>query len=106
MRTGDLAIMADDDYLRIVGRSKDMVIRGGENVYPPEIEESLRGHPALADAPVFGVPDPGFGEEIMAWIGAAPGGGARREGDRRVSAAGGSRTSRSHATSAPWMSSR
>jgi fatty-acyl-CoA synthase len=68
LRTGDLAIHGADDYLRIVGRLKEMVIRGGENVYPAEVEEALRGHPALRDAAVFGVPDPVFGEEVRAAV--------------------------------------
>ena len=55
-------------YLSVVGRSKDMVIRGGENVYPREIEEFLYRHPAIADVQVFGVPDPKFGEELCAWV--------------------------------------
>jgi fatty-acyl-CoA synthase len=58
MHTGDLAVMDDEGYLRIVGRIKDMVIRGGENVYPREIEEFLYGHPDVADVQVVGVPDP------------------------------------------------
>jgi fatty-acyl-CoA synthase len=68
LRTGDLAVHGTDDYLRIVGRLKEMVIRGGENVYPAEVEEALRGHPALRDAAVFGVPDPVFGEEVRAAV--------------------------------------
>jgi fatty-acyl-CoA synthase len=68
MHTGDLAVMDDEGYLRIVGRSKDMVIRGGENVYPREIEEFLYAHPDVADVQVIGVPDARFGEELMAWI--------------------------------------
>jgi fatty-acyl-CoA synthase len=68
MHTGDLAVMDEDGYLRIVGRIKDMVIRGGENVYPREIEEFLYGHPDIADVQVVGVPDARFGEELMAWI--------------------------------------
>ena len=68
MHTGDLATMDDDGYVNIVGRSKDMVIRGGENVYPREVEEFLYGHPAIADVQVIGVPDPRYGEELMAWI--------------------------------------
>jgi fatty-acyl-CoA synthase len=76
MHTGDLAVMDDEGYLRIVGRSKDMLIRGGENVYPREIEEFLYAHPDVADVQVIGVPDARYGEEIMAWIvpraGAAP----------------------------------
>ena len=68
MHTGDLAVMADDGYVNIVGRIKDMVIRGGENIYPREIEEFLYTHPAVADVQVIGVPDPRYGEELMAWV--------------------------------------
>ena len=76
MHTGDLAVMRDDGYVNIVGRIKDMVIRGGENVYPREIEEFLYTHPDIADVQVIGVPDERYGEELCAWIrlrdGAAP----------------------------------
>ena len=68
MHTGDLATMDADGYLNIVGRSKDMVIRGGENVYPREVEEFLYGHPDVADVQVFGVPDERYGEELAAWV--------------------------------------
>jgi fatty-acyl-CoA synthase len=68
MHTGDLAVMDDDGYLSITGRLKDMVIRGGENVYPREVEEFLYTHPDILDAQVIGVPDPRYGEELMAWI--------------------------------------
>ncbi|WP_280365247.1 AMP-binding protein [Nocardia wallacei] len=68
MHTGDLATMDDDGYVVITGRSKDMVIRGGENIYPREIEEFLYTHPDILDAQVVGVPDPRFGEELVAWI--------------------------------------
>ncbi|MDT7631293.1 MAG: fatty-acyl-CoA synthase [Pseudonocardiales bacterium] len=68
MHTGDLATMDDEDYLNIVGRLKDMVIRGGENVYPREIEEFLYSHPDIADVQVVGVPDAKYGEELCAWI--------------------------------------
>jgi fatty-acyl-CoA synthase len=68
MHTGDLATMDEDGYVRIVGRIKDMIIRGGENVYPREIEEFLYGHPAVADVQVVGVPDERLGEEVMAWV--------------------------------------
>lgn len=68
MHTGDLATMDEDGYFNIVGRIKDMVIRGGENVYPREIEEFLYGHPKISDVQVIGVPDPKYGEEIMAWV--------------------------------------
>ena len=60
--------MDDEDYVNIVGRLKDMVIRGGENVYPREIEEFLYSHPDIADVGVVGVPDPRYGEELCAWI--------------------------------------
>ena len=68
MHTGDLATMDDEGYVNIVGRIKDMIIRGGENVYPREIEEFLYTHPDVVDAQVIGVPDLKFGEEIMAWV--------------------------------------
>jgi len=73
MHTGDLATMDDNGYVRIVGRIKDMVIRGGENVYPREIEEFLYTNPAVADVQVIGVPDERYGEELMAWIVLRPG---------------------------------
>jgi fatty-acyl-CoA synthase len=73
MHTGDLAVMDHDGYLNIVGRIKDMVIRGGENVYPREIEEFLYTHPAVSDIQVIGVPDQKYGEEIMAWVKLRPG---------------------------------
>jgi fatty-acyl-CoA synthase len=68
MHTGDLATMDDDGYLNIVGRIKDMIIRGGENVYPREIEEFLYAHPDIVDVQVIGVPDEKYGEEIMACV--------------------------------------
>ncbi|MEZ5408875.1 MAG: AMP-binding protein [Acidimicrobiales bacterium] len=68
MHTGDLAEMDVDGYVNIVGRIKDMIIRGGENVYPREIEEFLYGHPRIRDVQVIGVPDERYGEEIMAWV--------------------------------------
>jgi fatty-acyl-CoA synthase len=68
MHTGDLAVMDDDGYLNITGRIKDMIIRGGENIYPREVEEFLHGHPDIADVQVIGVPDARYGEELMAWI--------------------------------------
>jgi fatty-acyl-CoA synthase len=68
MHTGDLGQMDDDGYVQITGRIKDMVIRGGENIYPREIEEFLYEHPAIADVQVIGVPDEKYGEELMAWI--------------------------------------
>jgi fatty-acyl-CoA synthase len=73
MRTGDLAVMDDDGYVQITGRIKDMVIRGGENIYPREIEEFLYTHPDVLDAQVIGVPDEKYGEELCAWIRMKPG---------------------------------
>jgi len=73
MHTGDLATMDEEGYINIVGRIKDLVIRGGENVYPREIEEFLYTHPKVSDVQVIGVPDPKYGEEIMAWIKLKPG---------------------------------
>ena len=73
MHTGDLATMDDEGYVRVVGRIKDMVIRGGENVYPREIEEFLYTHPEIADVQVIGVPDERYGEELMAWVVTRPG---------------------------------
>ncbi len=73
MHSGDLATMDEDGYVNIVGRIKDLIIRGGENIYPREIEEFLYTHPAVADAQVVGVPDLKYGEEIMAWVQVAAG---------------------------------
>jgi fatty-acyl-CoA synthase len=73
MHTGDLATMDDQGYINIVGRIKDMIIRGGENVYPREIEEFLYSHPDIVDVQVIGVPDEKYGEEIMAWVKLRPG---------------------------------
>jgi fatty-acyl-CoA synthase len=68
MHTGDLATLDADGYANIVGRIKDMVIRGGENVYPREVEEFLYQHPAVGDVQVVGVPDARYGEELCAWV--------------------------------------
>src|SRR5215212_5581456 len=68
MHTGDQAVMADDGYVKIVGRIKDMIIRGGENVYPREVEEFLYGLPEIAEIEVIGVPSERYGEEVMAWV--------------------------------------
>jgi fatty-acyl-CoA synthase len=73
MHTGDLATMDDEGYLSIVGRSKDMVIRGGENIYPREVEEFLYGHPSITDVQVVGVPDARYGEELLAAVRVRPG---------------------------------
>ncbi len=68
MHTGDLATMDAEGYVNIVGRIKDMIIRGGENIYPREIEEFLYGHPDVSDVQVIGVPSERYGEEVMAWV--------------------------------------
>jgi fatty-acyl-CoA synthase len=73
MHTGDLAVMDEAGYLNIVGRIKDLVIRGGENVYPREVEEFLYGHPDIEDVQVIGVPDARYGEELCAWVKLRPG---------------------------------
>lgn len=73
MHTGDLAVMDEQGYVRIVGRSKEMIIRGGENIYPRELEEFLITHAAVADVQVIGIPDEKYGEEIVAWIKLHPG---------------------------------
>ncbi|WP_117000534.1 AMP-binding protein [Desertimonas flava] len=82
MHTGDLAVMAEDGYVNIVGRIKDMVIRGGENIYPREIEEFLYTHPDVADVQGIGVPDPKYGEELMVWVKLRPGATVDEEGLR------------------------
>jgi fatty-acyl-CoA synthase len=82
MHTGDLATMDEHGYVRIVGRIKDMVIRGGENIYPREVEEFLYSHPSVADVQVIGVPDERYGEELMAWIIRRPGASLSEEAVR------------------------
>jgi fatty-acyl-CoA synthase len=84
MHTGDIAVMDDDGYLSIVGRIKDMVIRGGENIYPREIEEFLITLPGVCDAYVIGVPSAKYGEEVMAWV--KPEAGATLDGDELAEA--------------------
>ena len=88
MHTGDLATMDPDGYVNIVGRIKDLVIRGGENVYPREVEEFLYTHPDIADVQVIGVPDARYGEELMAWIVMRPGRPPLTAGDVRAFCAG------------------
>ncbi|MFD5919976.1 AMP-binding protein [Kitasatospora sp. NPDC058201] len=73
MHTGDLAAMDEEGYLTVTGRLKDMVIRGGENIYPREVEEFLHTHPDILDVQVIGVPDARYGEELMAWVRPRPG---------------------------------
>ena len=99
MHTGDLGVMDDEGYVRITGRIKDMVIRGGENIYPREIEEFLYTHPDIEDVQVVGVPDAKYGEELCAWLRMRPGDRRRwtRRGCGRTPTAGW-RTTRSRAT--------
>jgi fatty-acyl-CoA synthase len=73
MHSGDLAVMDEQGYVNIVGRIKDMIIRGGENIYPREIEEFLHTHPAISEAQVIGIPSAKYGEEVMAWVRLQPG---------------------------------
>ncbi len=79
MHSGDLAVMDDDGYVHIVGRLKDMIIRGGENIYPREVEAVLHQHAAVSEAQVVGVPSRKYGEEVMAWVRLAPGASATEE---------------------------
>jgi fatty-acyl-CoA synthase len=79
LHSGDLGVIDVDGFIRITGRSKDMVIRGGENIYPREVEESLFKHPAVADAQGFGVPDAHWGEELCVWIRLKDGATATKE---------------------------
>jgi fatty-acyl-CoA synthase len=79
MHTGDLATLDDEGYVKIVGRIKDLIIRGGENIYPREVEEYLHTHPAISEAQVIGVPSTKYGEEVMAWVKLKPGAGLTPE---------------------------
>ncbi len=79
MHSGDLGVIDEEGYCNIVGRAKDMIIRGGENVYPREIEEYLFGHPAIEDVTIVGIPDPKYGEEICAWVKLRPHGKLEEE---------------------------
>jgi fatty-acyl-CoA synthase len=88
MHTGDLAAMDEEGFVNITGRIKDMLIRGGENVYPREIEEFLHTHPDVLDVQVIGVPDARYGEEVMAWIVLRPGAPALTVDDVRTFATG------------------
>jgi fatty-acyl-CoA synthase len=84
MHTGDLATMDADGYVKIVGRIKDLIIRGGENIYPREIEEFLIGLPQVSEAYVIGVPSERYGEELMAWV--KPANGSRPRGEELAAA--------------------
>ena len=79
LHTGDLAVMREDGYLHLTGRAKDIIIRGGENVYPKEVENYLYQHPAVANVEVVGVPDVRLGEAVAAWIILKPGATATAE---------------------------
>ncbi len=94
MHTGDLATMDAEGYVNIVGRIKDLVIRGGENIYPREIEEFLYRHPKVQDVQVVGLPDKKYGEELCAWIIVKPGQSADRRRGARVLQGARSRTTR------------
>jgi fatty-acyl-CoA synthase len=104
MHSGDLATMDDEGYVRIVGRIKDMVIRGGENIYPREVEEFLATIPDVSDAYVIGVPSARYGEEVMAWVKLREGSAMGPE-ELTAACAGGSRPTRSRATGGSSISS-
>ena len=82
LHTGDIAVMREDGYIHLTGRAKDVIIRGGENVYPKEVEDFLHTHPAVADVEVVGIPDPKLGEVVLAWIKLRPGAFATEEAIR------------------------
>lgn len=105
LHTGDLAVMDEDGYVRITGRAKDMLIRGGENVYPREIEEFLYRHPKISDVQVYGVPDEKYGEEVAAAIKVRPG-ETLTEDEVREFCKGRSPATRSPATSSSSRSTR
>ncbi|SOC56823.1 AMP-binding protein [Ornithinimicrobium cerasi] len=88
MATGDIAVMDEGGYVEVTGRIKDLVIRGGENIYPREVEEFLMGHPDVVDAQVVGVPDERYGEELMAWLRLRPGAAPLTAEDVRAFASG------------------
>lgn len=89
MRTGDLATISEAGFCEIVGRIKDMILRGGENIFPKEVEEPLISHPDISNASVIGVPDPRLGEQVCAWVvwkGGAPCGQAAQEAEAAIRA--------------------
>ncbi len=106
MHTGDLAVIDAEGYCNIVGRLKDVVIRGGENVFPREVEEFLYGHPAILDVQCFGVPDARYGEELCAWVKLRDGAELTRGGRPRLLPRPASPTRRCRATSGSWTASR
>merc|ERR1712032_4316 len=87
MRTGDLAVISKEGFCQIVGRIKDMILRGGENIFPKEVEEPLISHPSVSNASVIGVPDQRLGEQVCAWIswkGGAPVGEAAKDAEQAI----------------------
>ena len=103
LHTGDLGLMREDGYIHLTGRAKDMIIRGGENVYPREVEEFLYTHPKVAEAQVVGIPDERLGEVVVAWIRLR---GMKAQPKKRYGnfAREKSRTSRFHSRCASWSS--
>jgi fatty-acyl-CoA synthase len=83
LHTGDLGVMREDGYIHLSGRAKDMIIRGGENVYPREVEEFLYTHPKVAEVQIVGIPDDRLGEIVLAWIRPKPGASATEDEIRR-----------------------
>ena len=103
LHTGDLGYVDEDGYLFIVDRSKDLVIRGGYNVYPREVEEVLYGHPAVAEVAVIGTPDERLGEEVVAVLALSPAPRSPRTSSRLLQGAARRRTS-TRASSVSWTS--
>ena len=106
LHTGDLGTMDERGYCRIQGRLKDMIIRGGENIYPREIEAVLYEHPAVADVAVVGVPDDRWGEQVAAFVRLARGRGARRRPSCRCSRVSAWRPTRRREPGSSWSRSR
>ena len=102
LHTGDLASMDDRGYCRIEGRLKDMIIRGGENIFPREIEQRLFTHPAVGDVAVVGIPDEKWGEQVCAFVRAAPGAAPRRRTSSTPTFARSSRHTRRRASGSSW----
>ncbi len=105
LHTGDLAVMHPDGYISFKGRAKDTIIRGGENIYPREVEDFLHTHPKIADVHIIGLPDAKLGETVLAWIQLKTGETADGRRDSATSAAARSRISKFRSTSASWTAS-
>ena len=103
---GDLALLHPDGYFSFKGRAKDTIIRGGENIYPREVEDFLHTHPKIADVYVIGIPDAKLGETVLAWVQLKSGRGSHARKRFAISAAARSPTSRFRSTSGSWMASR